>query len=435
MKITVYAYKAEEVQKRLDKIAKKAARYSVPFSYSMSEEHPQDVAVKPLDPVEHCWYTDYVYTVAAVDFEIDCGGLIKQNGWTVCAKIEHGEEGNIVTGYNDYEIPVAWYSAPSKCDHCHTNRARSVTFMVRNENGQIKQVGKTCLHDYTGIFPEAAALWASVTDIEDTSCCDISKEEWDTVYSGQRMYDVRDILACAVDSIAKDGYRKTDDPHSTKIAVLEAVKGRSNPSEAGYARADEIIAWALERAEKDKANRAELDAIYHRAFGHTDDWTQEWVEDEDALDEYHRRNRELFGGWDAVDSIERDCYAIIKSGYAKTKHFGRLVYLPVYYSKFLERKAKAEQRDAKNAQSQHVGQVGERIKFTAAEATTVTSWETEWGTMWLEKIVDASGNVFMWKTSKCVEIKPGHVITGTIKEHSEYEGTKQTVLTRCKISA
>ena len=42
MIFTVYADKAEEVSKRLDKLAKKATRYNVPFSYTVSDEHPRD---------------------------------------------------------------------------------------------------------------------------------------------------------------------------------------------------------------------------------------------------------------------------------------------------------------------------------------------------------------------------------------------------------
>ena len=41
MTFTVYANAVEDVKKRLDRIAAKAARYSVPFSYTVSEEHPQ----------------------------------------------------------------------------------------------------------------------------------------------------------------------------------------------------------------------------------------------------------------------------------------------------------------------------------------------------------------------------------------------------------
>lgn len=45
MIFTVYADKAEEVSKRLDKLAKKATRYNVPFSYTVSDEHPETVNV------------------------------------------------------------------------------------------------------------------------------------------------------------------------------------------------------------------------------------------------------------------------------------------------------------------------------------------------------------------------------------------------------
>ena len=45
MIFTVYADKAEEVSKRLDKLAKKATRYNVPFSYTISDEHPETVNV------------------------------------------------------------------------------------------------------------------------------------------------------------------------------------------------------------------------------------------------------------------------------------------------------------------------------------------------------------------------------------------------------
>lgn len=91
MIFTVYADKAEEVSKRLNKLAKKAARYNVPFSYTISDEHPETVNV--FDDVSHKAGS---YKVAAVDFDIACEELIKSNGWTVLAKVEHGDKGNVV---------------------------------------------------------------------------------------------------------------------------------------------------------------------------------------------------------------------------------------------------------------------------------------------------------------------------------------------------
>ena len=123
------------------------------------------------------------------------------------------------------------------------------------------------------------------------------------------------------------------------------------------------------------------------------------------------------------------------SGYAKTKHFGRLAYLPIAYEKYLEHKARDEQwaaaRLAETA-SEHVGEVGQRITLTAATAKLLTSWEGMYGTTYLYKFTDAQGNVYIWYASRGIETRDGMTIKGTVKDHNERDGVKQTVLTRCK---
>ena len=66
MIFTVYADKAEDVSKRLDRLAKKAAHYNVPFSYTVSGEHPETVNV-----FEDSSYKVGSYKVAAVEFNTD----------------------------------------------------------------------------------------------------------------------------------------------------------------------------------------------------------------------------------------------------------------------------------------------------------------------------------------------------------------------------
>ena len=111
MTFTVYASLAEDVKKRLDRIAAKAARYSVPFAYTVSEEHPEVVRVYELDHVNHVQYETERHTVAAVDFEVECEEFIKANGWTVRAKIEHGSKGNIVTAMGGKPAEPDWFKA------------------------------------------------------------------------------------------------------------------------------------------------------------------------------------------------------------------------------------------------------------------------------------------------------------------------------------
>lgn len=90
--------------------------------------------------------------------------------------------------------------------------------------------------------------------------------------------------------------------------------------------------------------------------------------------------------------------------------------------------------------SEWIGEIGERIDVDLT-LSHVAQWEQNkycgYGTelVSLYTFKDAEGNAFVWKTTNWIEAEEGakvHV-RGTIKDHSEYKGTKQTVLTRCKI--
>jgi hypothetical protein len=52
------------------------------------------------------------------------------------------------------------------------------------------------------------------------------------------------------------------------------------------------------------------------------------------------------------------------------------------------------------------------------------------------KFEDENGNILVWFTTTNPQKEIGSTITvtGTVKRHSEYKGTKQTELTRCKLS-
>lgn len=82
--------------------------------------------------------------------------------------------------------------------------------------------------------------------------------------------------------------------------------------------------------------------------------------------------------------------------------------------------------------SEYIGEIGERIEetFTVSRAITLEGY---YGTSIMHILEDEAGNVYVW-TTKAKNYPEGKVVTlrGTIKDHREYRGTKQTVLTRCK---
>ena len=100
-------------------------------------------------------------------------------------------------------------------------------------------------------------------------------------------------------------------------------------------------------------------------------------------------------------------------------------------------------------ESNYLGNVGEKI---SAEVTLKLRVDMDYNIGWksisqsLYVMEDKDGNVITWKTqgwlefrdkasgeSKSVDTEYPFTITGTVKEHAEYRGVKQTVLTRCKV--
>lgn len=395
MQYTIYADSVEEVKKGLSRIAKKAERYGVPFSFSFGEEYPKNVCIHEYDDVNNCLRKTGSFAVSAIDVTVDCDQLIKSGDWTVVAHIEHGDEGNIVTGIGS-DIKDEWYRIAPHCDHCRKTRDRKVTFIVQNPDGELKQVGRSCLKEYTGIDPLTAVLWAAVRDL-------FPDMEHATGFPSGVTYmcDTVSILAYAYDSIKENGYVRSDEMHSTKSRVIEKLSHAEAPSDEGLAEADKIIAWLCDIG--DKFDNGDLEV------------------------------------WKYAGDLERNCVPLARSGYVKKHGIGRLCYIPVSFAKFNKKRLEsADKQKAKAeaaARSQYVGNIGERIQFIARQIDEVTSFDTMFGTTYLYKMLDGDGNVFVWFASGKYNTGENVLVKGTVKEHSEYDGVKQTVLTRCKYIA
>lgn len=106
----------------------------------------------------------------------------------------------------------------------------------------------------------------------------------------------------------------------------------------------------------------------------------------------------------------------------------------------IEREKAAEA--ARKARSQYVGNVGDKVTFKGAFEDGF-SFETQIGwmkeTRCIYKFRDTDGNLFTWFTSsgKYLDMQKGEPVevTGTVKEHKEYQDEKQTCLTRAKVKA
>lgn len=99
----------------------------------------------------------------------------------------------------------------------------------------------------------------------------------------------------------------------------------------------------------------------------------------------------------------------------------------------------AEILPKKESHSEYIGNIGDRIEVKVTfkkqfSFETKPSWYIV--TNYINTFEDENENVLVWKTASWQDIEEGktYTIKGTVKEHSEYKGTKQTILTRCKIT-
>lgn len=380
---TVLNDRRDIIDKKLTALQKKAAKYdkivdwhySEPYmkSYKLESESGERISV----------------TYEVVDLTIDSDGIIKKDGYSILAKIEHmadseGERVNVVTNLDSTENRLEWLTVEPHCDHCGRSQVKKVTYIVSNGTEE-KQIGRTCLKEYCGIDPQMAALSEQIsTFVED-------EENPETfMSSGCGMCDdFMTTYGLAIGIIKEQGYVKSDTVGSNKDVLLRKLTNQDRPTEA-----------QLDEAEKASEFLSGLT-------------------DEKAFDM----------GLDKV-------WAMAKTGYCKYSHAGYIAYAPIAVKKAMERiEAEARRKEA-DAASKYMGTVGESIRIAVRESKLLTSWPNGYGTTYLYRIVDENGNVYIWKASKRQsEDLSSKYIAATVKDHSERDGVKQTIIMRCKVVA
>ena len=371
---TILMEKREEVEKKLNRLQKKAQKYDIPFSVSYGE--PYSITLKQKNEYEVI--VENMYEVFDLTIESE---VIRKDGYTVLAHIEHAINGNIVNVFEG-EMKKEWVSLPPFCEHCNSNHNLKFTFIVANGAEQ-KQVGRTCLKDYCGIDPQVIGMFnAFYGELEEYTA-----DGYDFREHIDMVYDTTNTLAHAIEITAEQGYIKSDERDSNKGKLIKRC------------------------------------ADYNR--------------------EYHKQAEEMekailaMSIEEAIDARLNNVQARMKGMYCKSSDFGYFAYAPTAYNKYMERKAEKERRANEQAtiaeKSDYVGTVGERINFDIKDMRLLTSFESAYGYTYLYRFIDKNDNVLIWFGSNMIDESP-KAIKATVKAHNEREGVKQTIITRVKVA-
>ena len=403
----------ESLEKKLTRIKNKAIKYGCEFHYTKVGEHFEEVTLSEEIgwddynnvPIYHHWKE----TVKYIDIEVE--GLAAVNGWRFAASLEHTPTGNIISGVGELEIPERYYDCKPYCEHCKTNRDRRNSFIVFNESTQeFKQVGKSCLRDYTnGLSAEMVALHESFLK------CAEEAHEWYGTSGGwfEGYFRVDEFMSYAAETIRIYGYAKRD---GYNISTADRVEELYRKAKGMRLFESDPVAARLQDA-KDKGFNAENPESVSLA-----DAVREWVVNNEDNSNY-------------MHNLKVACSSERVPG----RNLGLLVSAFPTYNRELEHEAERRTREAQEAErvakSSWMGEVGERISFEIAGVFAISSWETQWGTTTVYRFTSANGQEATWKTSTWVDEDKvvGGILTGTVKELKEFRGVKQTELTRCKI--
>lgn len=402
MKFQVREENMERLNKKLASLKKKCEKAHCEFKY---EEVGSEYKTFTADNGEE---------VTVKYIEVDVEGEAKYNGWKFVAVIDHHKEGNVIRAYDEeLEIPEKYLTCGPTCEHCNKIRSRKDTYLIRNEEtNEFKQVGKSCLQEFTnGLSAENVAFFCSMYEEVENSYG----------YSGSsfnRYISVERILKYAFECYRHFGYQKSASSFEDEIPVGYRSTMSRVVDYYYINRATGKVAQQL----KEEMEEVGFNADSEYAVNTTEE-ALNWIRNETNLDNQYIRNLHI----------------ICSDEYTDYRSLGILVSLTVAYARHLDQVAAYEKKQKKIEEeknsSEYVGEVGKRIEVEAFNFACVYSSENMYGMSYLYKWNDAEGNIFTWFSSNAID-QPETVVSvkGTVKEHSEYRGVKQTVMTRCKVT-
>lgn len=392
MQYMIFEDNMPRLTKKMAAIEKKCRQYGCEFRFEEVGEEFRNVTLED--------GTEATLRFVVVEAE----GTARMNDWEFIATIQHMDPVNLIGSYHpEYDIPERYYTSTPVCEHCNSKRNRKDTYLIRNTvTGEWKQVGKSCLKDFTcGLSATAIAQYISWFE-------ELIQGEAPDNCPKYRYKNTLEAIMVAVEAVRKFGYKKTQDEYGSRnfdstASIVSEVLYRIDP---GYQMLkDQGFNWETPEVE---AKAEEILA---------------WVRSQNPQVGTYMSNLKASCGKD----------------YCESRNFGLIASAVAAYNREMEKKQREATRKQVEAQSSWIGSVGERIEIKDASLKLVTSWDTDYGYTYLYKIVDSNGNIFTWKTGKwlgndeCIPEGTKITLKGTVKNHNEFRGTKQTELTRCKV--
>ena len=399
----VPTYRLDTLRERLDKLIKRCADKGLTgFAYSVGEVYIEKVFAGYHDDEGHPVFHEIEHADVTLYGERPTLG-----DWTVLAQIEHTEAGNIVRTINSEagELERFRECDPLNCDHCGYRRHRKNSYVIRSADGDEKQVGSTCLTDFTGHdVASIVAFYGTIDILQSASALDPNDPFYWSA-GAPKGVPRKMFLAICAQIIEEDGGYVSRSKAYDQAPTADLAWDR----------------WVMIRDGKKLPNgeRPRLPEDRHRDKAEA---ALQWASEVEPTNDY-------LHNLSVISKLE--CW--------EHKHLGYAASIFGAKQRAEEREVQRKQREKQAKQSDYFGEQGERLELDVTVETTklVSGY---YGDKILYRFRTDAGNVMIWwctgeglwveADDRRAEAGDRFTVRATIKGHDAYRSERQTTVNR-----
>ncbi len=384
----------EKSGKLIDRIERKGLHGVVSV-----EVHPE------LDFVEHGKEESTLYRPVFVNAVAP-----KFNGWTFAAslqrtKSEHGV-GTVIRRSPGVEADLSkWQKeTASWCDHCQTSRYRRNTYIVKHDDGSLKEVGSSCIRDFLGQIDlnRLAEYFKFLNGMV------FLRHNYGSTHENPT-YSTEQFLGYAAQTVLDYGW----------VSQSKAEYGEKHATsmEASYAFCWYVLGTRPQRWTTAPPKPSE-EAI-HIATRVMEEALSMDLSNENSDWKYNIKTLCTLGVME-MRNIGLMTSAVL------------LYFRPVWQEE--KRLKDLEAIADSSVLNEWIGVAGIRQDFGIVELVKVIPSETQYGALFVHKFVDADGRTLAWFTGSNHELGQ-YILKGTVKKHAEWNSIKETHVSRCVLKS
>lgn len=257
------------------------------------------------------------------------------------------------------------------------------------------QIGRSCLRDYLGhnalLFAEQAQYLIDLADISEGA--ESFGGNGGPIYEPLEVY-----LSFVAELIKLDGWMSRSKARQMDIewrATSNVAYNHMYPPKDF----ERLFTWPSEESKK------EADAAI------------EWAANQEG---------------EEVSDYIHNIRTIARRMVCESRDMGLAASIVAAYHRHLKDLRYAELRAKRAEIAKYVGNVGDRLTIKVT-VEYVTQCDSQWGVSHRHVMTDADGNMFVWFAHGTTYAAGNElVLKGTVKKHSEWQGVKQNVLSRCE---